>query len=102
MGCAQGTLTASHIQTYTCGRLPTLWPNIRHCIVQGPQGTSIATTERIFVEMHQEEPVTMRKSSELQGRSWLQVNVYPYMSYSLNSLKGLYIGDYIGDYYRGY
>ena len=25
-----------------------------------------------------------------------------YMSYSLNSLKGGYIGDYIGDHYRGY
>ena len=25
-----------------------------------------------------------------------------YMSYSLNSLKGFYIGDYIGDYYKGY
>ena len=25
-----------------------------------------------------------------------------YMSYSLNSLKGGYIGDDIGDYYRGY
>ena len=23
------------------------------------------------------------------------------LSYSLNSLKGGYIGDYIGDYYRG-
>ena len=25
-----------------------------------------------------------------------------YMSHSLNSLKGGYIEDYIGDYYRGY
>ena len=25
-----------------------------------------------------------------------------HMSYSLNSLRGVYIGDYIGDYYRGY
>ena len=25
-----------------------------------------------------------------------------HMSYSLNSLKGGYIRDYIGDYYRGY
>ena len=25
-----------------------------------------------------------------------------HMSYSLNSLKGAYIRDYIGDYYRGY
>ena len=25
-----------------------------------------------------------------------------YMSYSLNSLKRVYIGDYIGDYYNGY
>ena len=25
-----------------------------------------------------------------------------YVSYSLNSLKGVNIGDYIGDYYRGY
>ena len=25
-----------------------------------------------------------------------------HMSYSLNSLKGCYIGDYIGNYYRGY
>ena len=24
-----------------------------------------------------------------------------YMNYSLNSLKGGYMGDYIGDYYRG-
>ena len=24
-----------------------------------------------------------------------------HMSYSLNSLKGAYVGDYIGDYYRG-
>ena len=24
------------------------------------------------------------------------------MSHSLNSLKGAYTGDYIGDYYRGY
>ena len=24
------------------------------------------------------------------------------VSYSLNSLKGGYMGDYIGDYYRGY
>ena len=24
------------------------------------------------------------------------------MSYGLNSLKGGYMGDYIGDYYRGY
>ena len=28
--------------------------------------------------------------------------LYLYMSYSLNSLKGVYIGDYIGNYYRGY
>ena len=27
---------------------------------------------------------------------------YPHKSYSLNSLKGGYIGDHIGDYYRGY
>ena len=27
---------------------------------------------------------------------------YEYMSYSLNSFKGGYIGDSIGDYYRGY
>ena len=26
----------------------------------------------------------------------------PHMSYSLNSLKGGYIGDYIVDYYRAY
>ena len=25
-----------------------------------------------------------------------------HMSHSFNSLKGIYIGDYIGDYYRGY
>ena len=25
-----------------------------------------------------------------------------HVSYSLNSLKGVYIGDYIGAYYRGY
>ena len=25
-----------------------------------------------------------------------------YMSHSLNSLKGDYMGEYIGDYYRGY
>ena len=25
-----------------------------------------------------------------------------HLSYSLNSLKGGFIGDYIGDYYRGY
>ena len=25
-----------------------------------------------------------------------------HVSYSLNSLKGGYMGDYIGDYYRGY
>ena len=25
-----------------------------------------------------------------------------HVSYSLNSLKGCYIGDYTGDYYRGY
>ena len=25
-----------------------------------------------------------------------------YMSYSLNCLKSGYIGDYIGDYYKGY
>ena len=25
-----------------------------------------------------------------------------HVSYSLNSLKGDYIGNYIGDYYRGY
>ena len=32
------------------------------------------------------------------------VKVYAvhHMSYSLNSLKGGYIGDYTGDYYRGY
>ena len=28
--------------------------------------------------------------------------LYKYMSSSLNSLKGGYIGDDIGDYYRGY
>ena len=27
---------------------------------------------------------------------------YSHMSHSLNSLKGGHIGDYIGDYYRGY
>ena len=27
---------------------------------------------------------------------------WEHMSYSLNSLKGGNIGDYIGDYYRGY
>ena len=25
-----------------------------------------------------------------------------HMSYNLNSLKGGYIGDYLGEYYRGY
>ena len=29
-------------------------------------------------------------------------NVGIYLSFSLNSLKGGYIRDYIGDYYRGY
>ena len=29
-------------------------------------------------------------------------NVGAYVSYSLNSLKGGYIGCYIGDYYRAY
>ena len=28
--------------------------------------------------------------------------VHKYVSYSLNSLKGGYMGDCIGDYYRGY
>ena len=32
----------------------------------------------------------------------LDMSVPPQMSYSLNSLKGGYIGDDIGDYYRGY
>ena len=30
------------------------------------------------------------------------VRIQDYMSYSLNSLKGDYIGGNIGDYYRGY
>ena len=31
-----------------------------------------------------------------------QLKVQDNRSYSLNSLKGGYMGDYIGDYYRGY
>ena len=31
--------------------------------------------------------------------SWQLID---HLSYSLNSLKGGYIGDYIGEYYRGY
>ena len=34
----------------------------------------------------------------VEGVMILQVH----MSYSLNSLKGVYMGNYIGDYYRGY
>ena len=36
------------------------------------------------------------------GVSEAPQNPYGYMSCSLNSLKGGYIGEYIGDYYRGY
>ena len=36
---------------------------------------------------------------EGQGGSW---PVQQQMSYSPNSLKGGYIGDYTGNYYRGY
>ena len=35
--------------------------------------------------------------AQLTGSLW-----HSYMSYSLNSLKGRYIGDYIGGYYRAY
>ena len=31
-----------------------------------------------------------------------QSDIDAHMSYSLNSLKGGYMGDNIGDYYRGY
>ena len=33
-------------------------------------------------------------------RYWGLKAANPYMSYSLNSLKGGHIGEYIGDYYR--
>ena len=33
---------------------------------------------------------------------FLDVRLYSYVSHSLNSSKGGYIGDYIGDYYRAY
>ena len=36
-----------------------------------------------------------------QFREYVGIIKY-YMSYSLNSSKGGYIRDYIGDYYRGY
>ena len=36
------------------------------------------------------------------GMRWDNNSTNNSMSYSLNSLKGGYIRDYIGDYYRGY
>ena len=38
----------------------------------------------------------------LEETSDLNMGNNPYMSHSLNSLKGGYIGDYIGEYHRGY
>ena len=41
----------------------------------------------------------MRKNLEAKGLAE-RAGHWVHMSYSLNSLKGGYIGDYIGDYYR--
>ena len=51
----------------------------------GADGSSLASVLRI-------SPVISTPSPSPQTQ----------MSYSLNSLKEGYIGDYIGDYYRGY
>ena len=40
--------------------------------------------------------------SKAIGEPWFGILCCPHISYSLNSLKGGYIGDNIGDYYRGY
>ena len=42
-----------------------------------------------------------------RGGFWIPIQkaagiALKYVSYSLNSLKGVYMGDYIRDYYRGY
>ena len=43
-----------------------------------------------------------RDNGKENGNCYLGFRVLGYMSCSLNSLKGDYIRDHIGDYYRGY
>ena len=70
--------------------------NIRCYIRMGIQkGTIILTTTHMFLWSRFRCPCirNVEKSSKLGC---------VHMSYSLNSLMGGYIGDSIGDYYRGY
>ena len=61
-----------------------------------------------FVE-HVELSVRSAETGRAVGKTWLtssirlREEILQHMSYSLlNSLKGGYIGEYIGDYYRGH
>ena len=49
-----------------------------------------------------EEPMRTDMQIYIYIFIFIFIFIYIYMSYSLNSLKGGYIGDYIGDHYRGY
>ena len=69
-------------------------------------GQRIFSNERMEARICKSQPKTMvfdsrrgfckaRNKQKRQGGR-------PICSHSLNSLKGGYMGDYIGDYYRGY
>ena len=71
----------------------------------GPNSLIVVYVDPLARATDQREAVDARlgeRSKEFTNQGTLpQTNVEAHMSHSLNSLKGGYIRDYIGDYYRG-
>ena len=71
--------------------------------------TGIGTPFKPPLEIMPKQGITSRLMSLIRRQARIAPQQEPvvlskrvYVNYSLNSLKGDSIGDYIGDYYRGY
>ena len=99
-------ITGMHVCPTTCGIVATQWtlnnPCGHYCCV-GVESHSPC----LYLLKKQDgkaAPATCQSAQGIVGETWLPVPVFEgfRVSHSLNSLKRGYMGDYIGNYYRGY
>ena len=71
-----------------------------------PAFQALNLTDLVGPPSKKRKPATSRsrrsRGAQRKRLSKSSANPKPYMSHRLNSLKEGYIGDYIGDYYRGH
>ena len=83
---------------------PTPCPDFAACLV--PESISLRFQEVLppaWEKIREAPPPKSAKQSSLRRSGFTgPTRRRGHMSYSLNSLKGGYIGDYIGNYYRAY